>query len=179
MTVVQGVLLLLQVLAVTGLVIYGVNAYVMVVTHWLHRQETERRRALPDLLPMVTVQLPLYNERYGATRLLDAVSGFDYPRDRLEVQVLDDSTDDTTGIVASTAARLRAGGLDVVHLHRQVRSGFKAGALADGLRVARGDFVAIRAAAAPHEDGCRKASGRVQSHRRDVIDEPAKRLLRW
>ena len=143
MTVVQGVLILLQVLAVAGLVIYGVNAYVMVATHWLHRQETERRCALPDLLPTVTVQLPLYNERYVVTRLLDAVSGFDYPRDRLEVQVLDDSTDDTTGIVASTVARLRAGGLDVVHLHRRVRTGFKAGALADGLRVARGDFVAI------------------------------------
>src|SRR5262249_22673477 len=93
----------------------------MVVTHWRHRQETERRRALPDLLPTVTVQLPLYNERYVATRLLDAVSAFDYPRDRLEVQVLDDSTDDTTGIVASTAARLRAGGLDVVHLHPRGR----------------------------------------------------------
>ena len=143
MTVVQGILVLLQLLAVTGLVIYGVNAYVMVVTHWRHRPGTERRPPLPDPLPTVTVQLPLYNERYVATRLLDAISAFDYPRDRLEVQVLDDSTDDTTAIVASTVARLRAGGLDVVHLHRRVRTGFKAGALADGLRVGRGDFVAI------------------------------------
>jgi len=78
-----------------------------------------------------------------AARLLGAVGAFDYPRDRLEIQVLDDSTDDTTGIVASVAERLRAGGLDVAHLRRGVRSGFKAGALADGLAVARGEFVAI------------------------------------
>jgi cellulose synthase/poly-beta-1,6-N-acetylglucosamine synthase-like glycosyltransferase len=98
---------------------------------------------LPDPLPVVTVQLPLYNERYVAARLLAAVGALDYPRDRLEIQVLDDSTDDTTAIVASIADRLRASGLDVVHLHRRVRIGFKAGALAEGLAVARGEFIAI------------------------------------
>ncbi len=143
MTVVQGLLVVLHVLAVAGLVIYGVNAYVMVATHWRHRREAEWRRALPAPLPVVTVQLPIYNERYVATRLLEAVGAFDYPRDRLEIQVLDDSTDDTTEIVEAIVDRLRAGGLEVVHLHRRVRTGFKAGALADGLRVARGEFVAI------------------------------------
>ena len=143
MTVVQASLVALHVLAVAGLVIYGVNAYVMVATHWRHRREGEWRRALPDPLPAVTVQLPLYNERYVATRLLEAVAAFEYPRDRLEIQVLDDSTDDTTGIVAGIVDRLRAAGLEVVHLHRRVRTGFKAGALAEGLRVARGEFVAI------------------------------------
>jgi cellulose synthase/poly-beta-1,6-N-acetylglucosamine synthase-like glycosyltransferase len=139
----HGLLAALQLVVVACLAMYGVNAYVMVATHWRHRREAERRRALPDPLPTVTVQLPLYNERYVATRLLEAVGAFDYPRDRLEIQVLDDSTDDTTGIVAAIADRLRAQGLDVVHLHRRVRVGFKAGALADGLRVARGEFVAI------------------------------------
>ncbi len=143
MTAIQALLITLHVLAVAGLVIYGVNAYVMVATHWRHRREGHRYPALPEPLPTVTVQLPLYNERYVATRLLEAVAAFDYPRDRLEIQVLDDSTDDTTAIVEATAERLRAGGLDVVHLHRTIRRGFKAGALADGLRVARGDFVAI------------------------------------
>jgi cellulose synthase/poly-beta-1,6-N-acetylglucosamine synthase-like glycosyltransferase len=143
MTVMQGLLAALHLLAVAGLAIYGVNAYVMVATHWRHRRNAERSRALPDPLPAVTVQLPLYNERYVATRLLDAVSALDYPRDRLEIQVLDDSTDDTTGIVASIVDRLRARGLDVVHLHRRVRTGFKAGALAEGLIAARGEFVAI------------------------------------
>jgi cellulose synthase/poly-beta-1,6-N-acetylglucosamine synthase-like glycosyltransferase len=143
MTVMQGLLAVLHLLAVAGLAIYGVNAYVMVATHWRHRRNAERSRALSDPLPAVTIQLPLYNERYVATRLLEAVGALDYPRDRLEIQVLDDSTDDTTGIVASIAARLRARGLDVVHLHRRVRTGFKAGALAEGLIAARGEFVAI------------------------------------
>jgi hypothetical protein len=142
-TAVQALLVALHVLAVAGLVIYGANAYVMMAIHWRHRRGAERRRALPDPLPAITVQLPVYNERYVATRLLEAVGALDYPRDRLEIQVLDDSTDDTTGIVATLAERLRAGGLDVVHLHRRTRTGFKAGALADGLRVARGEFVAI------------------------------------
>ncbi|MGH7357797.1 MAG: glycosyl transferase family 2, partial [Candidatus Rokuibacteriota bacterium] len=125
MTAIESPLVALQVLAVAGLVIYGVNAYVMVATHWRYRRQGDRHRALPEPLPTVTVQLPLYNERYVATRLLEAVAAFDYPRDRLEIQVLDDSTDDTTQIVDATARRLRAGGLDVVHLHRHVRSGFK------------------------------------------------------
>ena len=143
MTFMQGLLGVLQVLAVAGLAVYGVNAYVMVATHWRHRRGTARRRALPDPLPAVTVQLPLYNERYVATRLLEAVSALDYPPDRLEIQVLDDSTDDTTAIVAAMVTHLRTRGVDVVHLHRRVRTGFKAGALADGLIVARGEFVAI------------------------------------
>jgi cellulose synthase/poly-beta-1,6-N-acetylglucosamine synthase-like glycosyltransferase len=115
----------------------------MVVTHWRHRRDRDRRRDLPDPLPLVTVQLPLYNERYVAARLLEAVGALDYPRDRLEIQVLDDSTDDTTAIVTAVVDRLRARGLDVVHLRRRRRTGFKAGALADGLAAARGEFVAI------------------------------------
>jgi len=142
-TVIQALLMALNLVALAGLVIYGVNAYVMVATHWRHRRGAGRRLVLPDPLPVVTVQLPLYNERYVAARLLEAVTAFDYPRDRLEIQILDDSADDTTEIVASLAARLRARGLDVVHLHRTVRTGFKAGALAEGLTVARGEFIAI------------------------------------
>jgi cellulose synthase/poly-beta-1,6-N-acetylglucosamine synthase-like glycosyltransferase len=142
-TLVLELLVGLHVLAVAGLAIYGVNAYVMVATHWRHRRGAERRRVLPDPLPAVTVQLPLYNERYVAARLLEAVSAFDYPRDRLEIQVLDDSTDDTTAILASIVDGLRVRGLDVAHLRRRVRTGFKAGALAEGLTAARGEFVAI------------------------------------
>ncbi len=92
---------------------------------------------------MVTVQLPLYNEMYVASRLIDAVAALDYPRSRLEIQVLDDSTDETTAIVADQVARLRAEGLDIRHLHRTVRTGWKAGALAEGLAAARGAFLAI------------------------------------
>jgi Glycosyltransferase like family 2 len=133
----------LYVLTLLGLLVYASNAYVMVALHWRHRRDRAAPAPLPDPLPVVTVQLPLFNERYVARRLLEAVAALDYPRDRLEVQVLDDSTDDTPEIVAALVARLRAGGLDVVHRRRAVRTGFKAGALADGLATARGEFIAI------------------------------------
>lgn len=94
-------------------------------------------------LPRVTVQLPVYNERYVVTRLLGAVAALDYPRERLEVQVLDDSTDDTSAVVAGLVPRLRAGGLDVRHIRRERRVGFKAGALAEGLERSSGEFVAV------------------------------------
>jgi cellulose synthase/poly-beta-1,6-N-acetylglucosamine synthase-like glycosyltransferase len=94
-------------------------------------------------LPKVTVQLPLYNEMYVAERLLEAVVSLDYPQDKLEVQVLDDSTDETTDIVARKAARLRERGFDVQHIHRSNRLGYKAGALENGLQQATGEFIAI------------------------------------
>ena len=94
-------------------------------------------------LPFVTIQLPLYNESTVVERLLEKVAQIEYPRDRLEVQVLDDSTDETQAIVARRVAALRGAGLDIVHLHRSVRTGYKAGALAAGLRVAKGELVAL------------------------------------
>jgi cellulose synthase/poly-beta-1,6-N-acetylglucosamine synthase-like glycosyltransferase len=97
----------------------------------------------PMAWPVVTVQLPLYNEMYVAERLIDAVCQLDYPAERLEIQVLDDSTDETAGIVARVVAGYRARGLDVHHLHRADRTGFKAGALAAGLARARGELLAI------------------------------------
>ncbi len=92
---------------------------------------------------MVTVQLPLYNEMYVARRLVEAVCRLDYPRDRLEIQVLDDSTDETSEIVARVVAEQRALGADIHHITRCDRQGFKAGALAAGLGAARGSLVAI------------------------------------
>lgn len=94
-------------------------------------------------LPVVTVQVPLFNERFVAARVLRAVAALDYPRDRLEVQVLDDSTDVTRAIVADEVERLRADGLSVELVHREERTGFKAGALAHGLARARGELVAV------------------------------------
>src|SRR2546428_8112616 len=97
---------------------------------------------LPDPPPYVTVQLPLFNERYVAARLVRAVAAFDYPAERLEIQVLDDSTDDTPEIVAGVVAELRERGVQVAHCRRAVRTGFKAGALAEGLASAQGEFIA-------------------------------------
>jgi cellulose synthase/poly-beta-1,6-N-acetylglucosamine synthase-like glycosyltransferase len=109
-----------------------------------HLPRAEHAGAATDAeLPAVTVQLPLYNERYVARRLLEAVAALDYPRDRLEIQLLDDSTDDTTALLESLAAELRARGHDVRLLHRRARDGYKAGALAAGLRQARGELIAV------------------------------------
>src|SRR5713101_2638081 len=125
---------LLYALALLGLLVYGLNAYVMIALHWWTRRSA--RAALPPadppVWPLVTVQLPLYNERYVAGRLLEAAGTLDYPADRLEIQVVDDTTQ-----------RLRARGVNVVHVRRTDRTGFKAGALASGLVSARGEFVAI------------------------------------
>src|SRR3954468_6289560 len=97
----------------------------------------------PQAWPVVTVQLPLYNEMYVAERLIEAVCQLDYPAGRLEIQVLDDSTDETTEIVARAVAGHRARGVDIHHVHRTDRTGFKAGALEAGLAQARGEFLAI------------------------------------
>ena len=125
------------------LAVYGTHRYHLVYLYLKHRRRTPVPLRQFEPLPVVTVQLPLYNEVYVAERLIRAVCALDYPRDRLEIQVLDDSTDATAGIVAAEVALWRARGHDIRHIHRRDRSGFKAGALAAGLLQARGDFVAV------------------------------------
>lgn len=144
-TTAQLLTLPLYVVALLGLLLYGLNAYVMIALHWWTCRRAHAATLPPDppVWPLVTVQLPLYNERYVAERLLEAAGDLDYPADRLEIQVLDDSTDDTAAIVAETAQHLRARGVNIVHIRRAERTGFKAGALAFGLASARGEFVAI------------------------------------
>lgn len=93
--------------------------------------------------PLVTVQLPIYNELYVAERVIRAAARLDYPADRLEIQVLDDSTDETADLVAHVVDDLQHRGIDVVHVRRSERDGYKAGALAAGLKVAKGEFMAI------------------------------------
>lgn len=106
-------------------------------------REDEEPSARFDGEPVVTIQLPLYNERFVVERLLETVCAMDWPRDKLEVQVLDDSTDDTVEITARKVEELRDRGFDVRHIHRADRSGYKAGALGAALPHARGDYVAI------------------------------------
>lgn len=133
--------------------IYGLNCYAMI---WLFsrsrkRQQSEDRILLQQFaeqvteadLPVVTTQLPIFNERFVVERLLEAVCAFDYPKHKHEIQVLDDSTDDTVEITRALVARLRAQGHDIHHIHRRDRTGFKAGALAEGMKVARGEHFAI------------------------------------
>ena len=96
-----------------------------------------------EAYPFVTVQLPIYNEMYVIERLIDAVAEFDYPKDRYEIHILDDSTDETLDIVAAKVAEYKAKGYNIEQVTREVRQGFKAGALRDGMGVAKGEFMAI------------------------------------
>src|SRR5881398_338339 len=125
------------------LAVYGWHRYYLVYLYLRNRDQEARPGALPDPLPVVTVQLPLYNEMYVADRLIDAVCRLDYPRDRLEIQVLDDSTDETRSIAELAVRRFEAQGIDIKYYYRADRTGYKAGALEAGLKVARGEFIAI------------------------------------
>lgn len=144
-------LLLLQGLAACGLFLYGMNCYVLLVLHrrvWRTVRQHEVTvqqawQARPPVYPRVTVQLPLYNERYVIERLVEAVLGLHYPRAQLEIQLLDDSTDETTAIAMRLVERYRPLGFAITVQHRRHRHGYKAGALAAGLAQATGEFIAI------------------------------------
>ena len=97
----------------------------------------------PEETPYITIQLPVYNEMYVMERLLDNISKIEYPKDKLEIQVLDDSTDETVENTRKHVEKLQATGLDITHITRTDRSGFKAGALKEGLKIAKGEIVAI------------------------------------
>ena len=132
-----------QLAIVTPLAVLGLHRGWLVALYLRHRR-ADPAPPTPDRgdLPTVTVQVPIYNERHVAARLIEAVAALDYPRDRLELQVLDDSTDDTSQLVAACLAGLPAD-LHTTHLRRDHRDQFKAGALSDGLAAARGELVAI------------------------------------
>ena len=97
----------------------------------------------PNEIPSVTIQLPVYNEMYVMDRLLDNIAKIDYPKDKLEIQVLDDSTDETVETTREHIEKLQTTGLDIKHMTRENRVGFKAGALKEGLKTAKGDYIAI------------------------------------
>lgn len=133
--------LYIVVTAISG--IYGFHRAHLVYLFWRHRHKRIEPPSQWKELPVVTVQLPMFNELYVAERLLESVAKLDYPQDKLEFQVLDDSTDETTEIVARKVAELKARGFDIVHMHRTDRRGFKAGALEQGMKIARGDFLMV------------------------------------
>ena len=126
------------------LAFYGLHRYQLVYLYYKHRKNAAKEppRRFSEL-PRVTVQLPIFNEQFVIDRLIEACANFDYPHELLEIQVLDDSTDETQQVASSICERYRALGLPIVYLHRTNRYGFKAGALDEGLKVASGDFVAI------------------------------------
>ena len=121
---------------------FGAHGFVMVY-HYLRNHSREAALSVLGQEPVVTVQLPLYNEYYVAERIIEAVCSLEYPKDKLEIQVLDDSTDETVDVVAKTVRHFQSLGYDIKHVRRTTRAGFKAGALKDGLETARGEFIAI------------------------------------
>ena len=126
------------------LAIYGLHRYTLVYLYYKHRNQYRPDAARHfDELPMVTVQLPVFNEQFVVDRLLEAVCAMEYPREKLEIQVLDDSTDETQQVAAGLVERYAALGHPIVYIHRTNRHGYKAGALDAGLKVAKGQFIAI------------------------------------
>ncbi len=133
---------------------YGLNAILLALLYLRHRDEEPAAPPIDrSALPTVTVQVPTYNEHQVVDRVIDAVAALDYPRDRLQIQILDDSTDETTRLAQQRAAYHRDRGVDIEVVRRPEREGFKAGALAWGLARARGEYVAIfDADFSPHPD---------------------------
>jgi cellulose synthase/poly-beta-1,6-N-acetylglucosamine synthase-like glycosyltransferase len=142
------------------LAFYGLHRYQLVWLYYRNKRKASHSNApaahfAPEDLPFVTLQLPIYNEQFVIDRLIDACCRIDYPRDRFEIQVLDDSTDETVQVAQAIVQRYAAGGVHtpehpeplppqpILYLHRTNRHGYKAGALEEGLHTARGELVAI------------------------------------
>ncbi|PYR92957.1 MAG: glycosyl transferase family 2 [Acidobacteria bacterium] len=146
MTLSETLILVLYFFVLSILAIYGWHRYYLVYLYMKNRDKAAGRGLPPPPLrelPPVTIQLPIYNEMYVADRLIDAVCEMAYPRELLEIQVLDDSTDETREIAELAVRRHAARGFNIQYLHRVDRTGFKAGALEAGLKVAKGTFIAI------------------------------------
>src|SRR4029077_7086844 len=125
------------------LAMYGIHRYALVYSFFKNRKRVAPAPPAGREWPRVTVQLPIYNERYVIERLVDVVAQFDYPRELLDIQVLDDSTDETQEVARNCVERYQGLGLPIAYIHRDNREGYKAGALQEGLKCARGEFVAI------------------------------------
>jgi cellulose synthase/poly-beta-1,6-N-acetylglucosamine synthase-like glycosyltransferase len=123
--------------------IYGIHRYGLVYLYMKNRGKAPKPQGKFEVLPRVTIQLPIYNERYVVERLLEAVTRIEYPRDRLEIQLLDDSTDETRIVASRLVSEYASAGYPITYLHRNNREGFKAGALAEGMKSATGEFIAI------------------------------------
>ncbi|PWT88781.1 MAG: glycosyl transferase family 2 [Blastocatellia bacterium] len=139
------IVLLLYFTILATLAVYGAYRIKQVIDFWRYRNFVPEPAGRYDEanLPPITVQLPLFNELYVVERLLKAVTAIDYPREKFEIQVLDDSTDETTKVAAAVVAKYVDQGFDIHYIHRDDRTGFKAGALENGLKYAKGDLFAI------------------------------------
>ena len=130
-------------LSLSILFIFGLHGFIMLYYH--KKYKAVQHKPIPDFecKDVVTIQLPLYNELYVVERLIDAVCAIDYPKDKLEIQVLDDSTDETVEVAAKIVEEKKKLGFDISYIHRENRKGYKAGALKEGLAIAKGMYIAI------------------------------------
>jgi len=153
MAFIEYIWLAVYLFALMCLFTYGMNCYLLMVLYRINRPKIIRRHRKinnffyqstnPADWPQVTIQLPIFNERYVVERLIKSVCRLDYPGNLLEIQVLDDSTDDTIHITQSIVEKMKARGTDIVIIHREKRTGFKAGALQEGLLTAKGELIGI------------------------------------
>ena len=153
MDLVQYFLLIIYLSALMALFTYGMNCWFLMLMYRLnYPKAAQKHQQVKDSFyqnvplrewPHVTIQLPIYNERYVVERLIESVCRIDYPKNLLEVQVLDDSTDDTVQIAKAMVAKMKAAGVDIAYVNRADRRGFKAGALKEGLKTAKGSLLAV------------------------------------
>lgn len=144
MSTIESIVLISYFFILFLLTMYGLHRYILTYLFYRFRRSfAPLRLFFDDELPIVTVQLPVFNEKYVLDRLVQSVCNFDYPSHRLEIQILDDSNDDTSILGSQLAEQYRAKGFDIVHLHRTDRTGYKAGALEAGTQVAKGELLAV------------------------------------
>jgi len=144
---IESIIIAAYIISLTILFFFGSHGFNMIYyyfkTFHMRTEDLEEKDFYMENYPEVTIQIPLYNEQYVITRLIDSVIRMDYPKDKLEIQILDDSTDETTEIITEHIQKYLDAGFDIKHIHRTNREGFKAGALKIGLETARGEFVAV------------------------------------
>lgn len=130
-------------LSLSILFVFGSHGFIMIYYHRKYKNVKNKQNEKFEPTEFVTIQLPLYNELYVVERLIDTTCEIEYPKDKFEIQVLDDSTDETVNIVANIVKKKQAEGFNIYHIRRDFRKGFKAGALREGMKSAKGVFIAI------------------------------------
>ncbi|MEY8850137.1 cellulose synthase family protein [Psychroserpens sp. XS_ASV72] len=145
--ILESIIIVIYTIAIVLIFLYALAQLNLLYNYLSSKKHNENCEtfdlSIPEEVPFVTIQLPVYNEMYVMERLLDNIAEIDYPKDKLEIQVLDDSTDDTVKSTKQHIDRLKSTGLDIQHITRADRKGFKAGALKEGLKIAKGEFIAI------------------------------------
>lgn len=138
-----SVMVALYGLALSFVLFHSLSDAHLIYHYLISFRKKKNKPHLTHYEPYVTIQLPVYNELYVVERLIDAVAAIDYPTEKLEIQVLDDSTDETTDVIAKKVSCLQQRNVNIQHIRRTSRKGFKAGALKHGLALAKGELIAI------------------------------------